>query len=81
MENNLATELMKELKASSKRWFVAFCVMVCLECGTIGGFMWYLSLPVDESSSIEQSVDDIKDSDITQVGGDLDGKGTTDNNN
>ena len=44
----LATEMLHELKASSKRWFIAFCVMVGLEIATIAGFLWYVSLPVDE---------------------------------
>lgn len=44
----LATEMLHELKASSKRWFTAFCVMVGLEIATIAGFLWYVSLPVDE---------------------------------
>ena len=49
MENQtLATELMKELTLSAKRWFFAFIVMVILEICMIGGFMWYLSLPIDE---------------------------------
>lgn len=49
MENQtLATELMKELSLTAKRWFIAFIVMVILEIGTIAGFMWYLSLPIDE---------------------------------
>ena len=45
----LASELLHELKATSKRWFIAFCIMVILELVTIIGFMWYISLPVDES--------------------------------
>lgn len=47
-EVTLATELLHELKATSKRWFIAFCIMVALEFATIVGFMWYISLPVDE---------------------------------
>lgn len=47
-EVTLATELLHELKATSKRWFIAFCIMVVLEFATIVGFMWYISLPVDE---------------------------------
>ena len=51
MDNEtLASELLKELKASVKRWFVAFCIMVGLELATIAGFMWYISLPIDEVS-------------------------------
>lgn len=46
----LATELLHELKTSAKRWFVAFCIMCGLEIITIIGFMWYISLPVDEVS-------------------------------
>lgn len=45
----LASELLHELKATSKRWFIAFCIMVVLEFATIVGFMWYISLPIDES--------------------------------
>jgi len=47
MNETLATEILKELKAASKRWFIAFCIMVGLELATIGGFFWYLSLPVE----------------------------------
>lgn len=47
-EVTLASELLHELKLSAKRWFVAFCIMVALELATIAGFMWYISLPVDE---------------------------------
>ena len=47
-EVTLATELLHELKATSKRWFIAFCIMVVLEFATIAGFMWYISLPADE---------------------------------
>lgn len=44
----LATELLHELKASAKRWFIAFIVMICVETVTIGGFLWYISLPAEE---------------------------------
>ena len=58
MENNtLATELLHELKVSAKRWFIAFCVMVVLEVLTIGGFLWYVSLPV-EVETIEMEADE-----------------------
>ena len=51
MDNlDLATELLKELKASAKRWFIAFCIMIGLELATIVGFMWYITLPVDDAS-------------------------------
>ena len=47
-ETTLASELLREVKLSAKRWFIAFCIMVALEIATITGFMWYMSLPVDE---------------------------------
>ena len=44
----LATELLKELKASARRWFIAFLIMLGIEICTVAGFLWYLSLPIDE---------------------------------
>lgn len=67
MGENLASELLKELKASAKRWFIAFCVMVVLEGFTIFGFMWYISLPVDESTITQESDNS---SENTVIGGD-----------
>lgn len=64
----LATELLSELKSSAKRWFIAFCIMVVLEVATIAGFMWYISLPVDESTTT-QEIDDSQ-GDIKQIIGD-----------
>ena len=47
---NLATEIFHELKASARRWFIAFLCMLGIEVLTVGGFLWYLSLPTDEIS-------------------------------
>ena len=70
MENTenmtLATELLHELKASAKRWFIAFCIMVCLEVATITGFLWYISLPIEEYTVTEQTMDDISGSNVSQ---------------
>lgn len=66
-EVTLATELLHELKATSKRWFIAFCIMVVLEVATIAGFMWYISLPVDELT-IENA-----DGNANYIGNDLNG--------
>lgn len=44
----LATEILQELKASARRWFVAFLVMCGIEAATVVGFLWYISLPVEE---------------------------------
>lgn len=57
MENNtLATEIIKELKANSKRWFIAFLVALSLWFATIGAFIFYLCLPVEEVT-IEQDTE------------------------
>ena len=70
----LATELLHELKLSAKRWFIAFCVMVVLEIATIAGFMWYISLPV-EDYSVDQITE--RGGDNLNIGGDY--NGTTEN--
>lgn len=76
MDNEkLATELLHELKASSKRWFIAFCVMIGLEIATIGGFLWYISLPVEE---ITEEVTQENDGDDNFMIGIGDYNGTTD---
>lgn len=72
-ENNenmtLATELLHELKASAKRWFIAFCIMVVLEVATIAGFLWYISLPVEETYTISQDADqtEVENSSLSQT--------------
>lgn len=69
-EKSLATELLHELKATSKRWFIAFCIMVVLEVATIVGFLWYISLPVEELETI-----DIENTDgnANYIGNDMNG--------
>lgn len=73
MENEtLATELLHELKMSARRWFISFCIMVGLEIGTIAGFVWYMSLPVEESTeSIDQDTDGGGNNAV--IGGDYNG--------
>lgn len=63
---SLATELLHELKATAKRWFIAFCIMVVLEAATIAGFLWYISLPVEEYTYTEQTMEDIDGDNATQ---------------
>lgn len=68
MDNiTLATELLHELKASAKRWFIAFVIMCCLEVATIIGFVWYISLPVDDV------VVENEDGNANYIGDDLNG--------
>lgn len=68
MDNTtLATEILQELKASARRWFIAFIIMCCLEISTIAGFMWYISLPADEV------VVENEDGNANYIGNDLNG--------
>ena len=53
-QETLATELLHEVKAQSKRWFTAFIITLVLWFATIGVFIWYISLPIEE---IEYDVD------------------------
>lgn len=80
MDNEtLATEMLREIKATSKRWFIAFLITLALWFATIIGFILYeyFSLPVEETS-YEQTVDDIDDSDVRQIiGGEEDGESET----
>ena len=70
LSTTLATEIMHELKQSSKRWFIAFIVMCFVEVATILGFVWYISLPVEENTSVEQKADDIDGNNFKQIIGD-----------
>lgn len=74
-EHSLAYELLTEVKHSAKRWFVAFCFMLLLELITIGGFMWYISLPTEEQSSIIQEADD---NSFNNIGGEVQNGSTAD---
>lgn len=57
MDNQtLASEMLSELKATNRRWFIAFLVVLALWFATIGAFLWYISLPI-EDYSVEQYTD------------------------
>lgn len=67
-EVTLATEILQELKASAKRWFIAFLIMLAVEIATVGGFLWYLSLPTEETVTVEN-----EDGNANYIGGDVSG--------
>ena len=70
MENEtmpLATELLKEIQISAKRWFIIAIVELIIILSMAGGFVWYLSLPIDEV------VVENDDGNATYVGNDLTG--------
>lgn len=66
-DDTLAMELLKEQKTNTKRWFIAFLVVLGLWFTTIGGFIVYLSLP-EEVATVEQQVENSHDNSL--VGGD-----------
>ena len=72
MENEvhtLATELLHELKASAKRWFIIAVIELIVILSMAGGFIWYMSLPVeDEVVSVES-----EDGNANYVGNDMTG--------
>lgn len=51
-KDTLATEMLKELKAQSKRWFISFIIVLMLWFTTIGIFIWYINQPVEETETI-----------------------------
>lgn len=73
---SLATEILQELRASARRWFIAFLVMLVVEICTVAGFLWYLSLPTEEYT-VDQTTD--TGGDNYAVGGDY-SYGTTEDN-
>lgn len=46
----LATELLREVKESAKRWFFAFLVVLFFWFTTIAIFFWYVTLPIEEQT-------------------------------
>ena len=47
---NLATELLREVKASAKRWFIVAIVELAIIVVIVCGFLWYTSLPTEDYS-------------------------------
>lgn len=41
VNDSLAFEIFKELKAQSKRWCIAFFTILLLWFATVGAFVWY----------------------------------------
>ena len=58
MENEtLASEMLHELKLTNRRWFLAFITVLLLWFATIGTFIWYISLPVEEYVVEQEATD------------------------
>lgn len=63
----LATELIRELKAQSKRWFIIAVTELGIIVAIVLAFLWYLTLPIDQVSV------DSADGNATYIGRDLKG--------
>lgn len=46
--HSLAYELLREVKASSKRWFIIAMIELVIILAIVGGMIWYNSLPVED---------------------------------
>ena len=84
MNETLATEMMKELKASNRRWFIAFLVTLIASIitiiGTHAGYLWYMNTP-DTSTMVQV---DGEGGNANYVGNDMNGvinNGKSDSNN
>lgn len=72
----LATEMLKEVQRSAKRWFIAFLIMIVLEAATVAGFLWYISLPIEETVTVEND-----EGNANYIGGDVGGDVNNGENN
>ena len=66
----LATEMIREIKANARRWFIAFLIVLVLWFFTIILFINYLSQPVEETITYTQDADSSDNSTINQRIGD-----------
>lgn len=63
----LATEIFHELKLSVRRWFIIAICELFLILAMVTGFVWYISLPVDDVT-VEND-----DGNANYIGDDLNG--------
>ena len=74
--DNLATELLREVKATSKRWFILFIIALIMLCGTNMAWLYAWNLPSEETTTTITSDDGSNanyfegEGDITNVGKD-----------
>ncbi len=68
--DSLATEMLKELKSNTRRWFIAFVIVLVLWFMTIGLFIAYINQPVEETVTYTQDADSQDNSSINQRIGD-----------
>lgn len=65
-KTTLASEILAELRASAKRWFIIAMAELLVILALIVGMLWYFSLPVDTSVTVEND-----DGNANYIGRDL----------
>lgn len=81
-KNNLATEMLDEISKSNKRKDIILVVMAVGWLITIGGFLWYISLPSESTttSTYKTSADNQSNA-VINGKGDIDFNGSQSKNN
>lgn len=65
-KTTLASEILAELRASAKRWFIIAMAELLVILALIVGMLWYFSLPIDTSVTVEND-----DGNANYIGRDL----------
>ena len=68
--DNLATELLREVKATSRRWFILFIITLIMLCGTNMTWLYAWNLPSEETTTTITSDDD-SNANYIEGGGDI----------
>lgn len=75
----LATEIISELKANSKRWFIIAMAELAIILMMLVGILWYFSLPVEQTTTeVSQEADNSGKNTI--IGGDYNGETDSEKN-
>lgn len=75
---SLASELLHEVKATSKRWFILFIICLIMLFATNLAWLYAWNLPAEETTITQESDNESHNNYIDGVG-DIDYGGTSDN--
>ena len=78
-ETSLATELLHELKASARRWFVV-AIIELIVITVLIILLFVMPAEITEEYTYDQAIEEIEDSDIVQRIGNDYGNSETDSN-
>lgn len=81
MEEKLTLELLKEVKANAKKWFVISIILLVILFASNMAWLYYWNLPSEEvTTQIDQANEDEGDNNYIGNNGDINGSQTEDNN-